>query len=109
MCGICGISGHDVGKNFKEMVLAMRHRGPDDFGIFYDSGVALGFMRLAIIDTTPAGHQPMSNPDGSIHIVYNGETYNFQSEREILRKKGHSFYSSSDTEVVLRMYEHYGD
>jgi len=91
------------------MVSAMRHRGPDDSGVFQGGGVTLGMARLAIIDVTPSGHQPMTNPDGSIHIVYNGETYNFQSEREALRRKGYSFNSTSDTEVVLRMYEHYGD
>jgi asparagine synthase (glutamine-hydrolysing) len=91
------------------MVSAMRHRGPDDAGVFREDGITLGMARLAIIDTTPTGHQPMSTPDGSIHVVYNGETYNFQSEREILRKLGYNFNSASDTEVVLRMYEHYGD
>src|SRR5205807_9173510 len=68
-----------------------------------------GMTRLAIIDTSTGGHQPMHNRDGSITIVYNGETYNFQSERVLLEAKGHTFSSTSDTEVVLRMYEHYGD
>src|SRR5512139_814787 len=104
MCGICGILGTAPWQGVQGMISAMRHRGPDDAGMLREDGITLGMARLAIIDTTPAGHQPMSTPDGSIHIVYNGETYNFQSEREILRKKGHSFYSSSDTEVVLRMY-----
>lgn len=91
------------------MVSAMRHRGPDDQGIYHDGIVALGMSRLAIIDTTRAGHQPFANRDGTILLVYNGETYNFREERAILVKKGHVFNSSSDTEVVLRMYEEYGD
>ena len=109
VCGICGILGTDPGQAAESMISAMRHRGPDDAGVFREDGVTLGMARLAIIDTTPTGHQPMSTPDGSIQIVYNGETYNFQSEREILRKNGYHFTSASDTEVVLRMYEHYGD
>jgi len=91
------------------MVAAMHHRGPDDLGIYRDNRVALGMTRLAIIDVSPAGHQPMKNSDGTVWIVYNGEVYNFQSERRILEGKGYSFSSSSDTEVVLHMYEHYGD
>ena len=109
MCGICGILGNAPFHGVEGMVSSMRHRGPDDAGILREDGITLGMARLAIIDTTLAGHQPMSSPDGSIHIVYNGETYNFQYEREILQKKGYSFTSASDTEVVLRMYQHYGD
>lgn len=109
MCGICGILGTAPRQGIEGMISAMHHRGPDDAGVFRADGMTLGMARLAIIDTTPGGHQPMSTPDGSIHIVYNGETYNFQSERENLRKKGFEFTSTSDTEVVLRMYEHYGD
>jgi asparagine synthase (glutamine-hydrolysing) len=91
------------------MVSAMRHRGPDDSGVYQDKTVALAMDRLAIIDITPAGHQPMSNGEGTIWIVYNGEMYNFQHERKLLEDKGHAFRSHSDTEVVIRMYEHYGD
>jgi asparagine synthase (glutamine-hydrolysing) len=109
MCGICGTFGRHDDPNIEAMVSAMSHRGPDDSGIFRESGIALGMTRLAIIDTTKAGHQPMSNDDHSVWIVYNGETYNYLEEREDLIKKGHSFKSTSDTEVVLRMYEVYGD
>ena len=91
------------------MVAAMHHRGPDDSGVFRADGLALGMARLAVIDLTTAGHQPMSNRDGTVWIVYNGETYNFREERAVLEGKGHRFYSHSDTEVVLRMYEQYGD
>lgn len=109
MCGICGIFGSVEGAHIKAMVSAMHHRGPDDSGIFQDDVIALGMARLAIIDVTPGGHQPMSNNNGLIWIVYNGETYNFQQERKLLEEKGHTFISNSDTEVVLSMYEHYGD
>lgn len=109
MCGICGIWGSNDPEAVQAMVGAMHHRGPDDQGVYSDSRVALGMTRLAIIDTSSGGHQPMRNPDGTIWIVYNGETYNFESERSLLEAKGYSFSSSSDTEVVLRMYEHYGD
>ena len=87
----------------------MHHRGPDDHGVITRADVTLGMTRLAIIDTSSGGHQPMETPDGLISIVYNGELYNFHSERELLESKGHRFVSSSDTEVVLRMYEQYGD
>ncbi len=91
------------------MVAALHHRGPDDRGVFSDERVSLGMARLAIIDTSIGGHQPMATPDGKIWIVYNGESYNFQRERRTLEAKGYQFSSSSDTEVVLRMYEQYGD
>ena len=91
------------------MVGAMRHRGPDDEGIFQDDMVSLGMTRLSVIDLSPLAHQPMSNPEKTIWIVYNGEMYNFKSERHELEKKGHTFASHSDTEVALHLYEEYGD
>jgi asparagine synthase (glutamine-hydrolysing) len=91
------------------MIGAMHHRGPDDKGIFHDQNASLGMTRLAIIDTSSAGHQPMQTPDGQITVVYNGELYNFQEQRQLLEAKGCHFRSSSDTEVVLQMYEQYGD
>ncbi|MBD3307918.1 asparagine synthase (glutamine-hydrolyzing) [candidate division KSB3 bacterium] len=109
MCGICGIIGQSNRTNIDAMVAAMQHRGPDDSGIVQKPRIALGMTRLSILDLTPSGHQPMSTPDGLIWIVYNGETYNFREERDILHKKGYRFRSTSDTEVVLRMYEEYGD
>jgi asparagine synthase (glutamine-hydrolysing) len=109
MCGISGIWGMFDRHAVESMVKAMRHRGPDDSGIFQDDRIALGMTRLAIIDLSPKAHQPMSNAEGNVWIVYNGETYNFREEREILLKKGYSFRSTSDTEVVLKMYEEYGD
>jgi len=91
------------------MVTAMRHRGPDDHGICQDEHVCLGMARLSILDLSPTGHQPMSNPEQTLWIVYNGETYNFKSERQLLEKMGVEFHSTSDTEVILRLYEKYGD
>lgn len=91
------------------MVRALHHRGPDDCGTVAFPDVAVGMARLAILDLSPAGHQPMANQEQSIWIVYNGETYNFDTLRGDLERKGHHFRSRTDTEVVLRMYEVYGD
>jgi asparagine synthase (glutamine-hydrolysing) len=91
------------------MVDVLHHRGPDDLGVSEDNNVVLGMTRLAIIDTSGGGHQPMNSHDDQIAIVYNGELYNFREQRSLLEQRGYSFRSSSDTEVVLRMYEHYGD
>src|SRR6266542_4581823 len=109
MCGICGVWGGEGRQAVDAMVRALYHRGPDDLGILEDGSVTLGMTRLAIIDTSSGGHQPMRTPDGQIAVIYNGELYNFREERRLLEKRGYQFSSSSDTEVVLRMYEHYGD
>ena len=90
MCGICGIWGQSSPESVESMVNAMDHRGPDDSGVFHDSIVSLGMTRLAIIDLSDAAHQPMINPDGTVWIVYNGEVYNFQSERRELEAKGYT-------------------
>lgn len=108
MCGVCGIMGPAAVRGVAGMLKAMRERGPDDTGVFEADGVALGHTRLAIIDRSPGGHQPMSNAEKSIWITYNGEVYNYREERERLIQKGHVFVTSSDTEVVLRLYEEYG-
>ncbi|MCP4221051.1 MAG: asparagine synthase (glutamine-hydrolyzing) [bacterium] len=107
MCGICGI----VGKagNLGAMVTAMHHRGPDDSGTFTDHYVSLGMTRLSILDTSPAGRQPMSTADKKVWLVYNGEFYNFREQRNVLESAGYRFRSDSDTEVLLRMYCCYGD
>jgi asparagine synthase (glutamine-hydrolysing) len=107
MCGIAGVFNQSRA-GVRAMVAAMRHRGPDDSGIFADAKVVLGMTRLAILDTSAAGHQPMSNEDESVWIVYNGEAYNFREERQRLESAGVRFRSSSDTEVVLRLYEESG-
>lgn len=109
MCGICGIWGANDRPAVEAMLASMHHRGPDDRGAFYDPKISLGMTRLAIIDVSDAGHQPMSNPEGTVWLVYNGEVYNFQRERRLLEAEGYTFSSSSDTEVVLRLYERYGD
>ena len=109
MCGICGVWGSDGREAVGAMVGAMHHRGPDDSGVLADDRTALGMARLAIIDTTSGGHQPMLSEDGQLAVVYNGELYNFREERRLLEAHGHNFRSTSDTEVVLRMYEQYGD
>jgi asparagine synthase (glutamine-hydrolysing) len=108
VCGICGISGNfnrpdDV---IQQMLKNIHHRGPDDQGVFIDKGLALGARRLSIIDLKN-GHQPMSNEDNSIWIVFNGEIYNFLELRRELEKKGHVFKTYSDTEVILHLYEDY--
>lgn len=109
MCGICGVWESEGHNEVDAMVRALHHRGPDDSGVLEDSNVVLGMTRLAIIDPSSGGHQPMVTADRQIAIVYNGELYNFREERSLLEKRGYSFRSTSDTEVVLRMYEHYGD
>ena len=108
MCGICGVWGEGRDE-VRAMISALHHRGPDDRGVLEDKHVTLGMTRLAILDVSHAGHQPMTSPDDQIRIVYNGELYNFREERALLEKLGYTFRSTSDTEVVLRMYEHYGD
>lgn len=109
MCGIAGIFVKPNSNAVREMVNAMHHRGPDDSGLYVDDVVALAQARLSIIDTTAGGHQPMASDDGLVQIVYNGEVYNFRSEREQLLAKGYRFHAASDTEVVLKLYEEYGE
>jgi len=111
MCGIAGIlnrQGLADRDLLKRMLDALRHRGPDDEGIYAEGGIALGQRRLSIIDLT-TGHQPLSNEDGSVWITFNGEIYNFQELREQLEKKGHQFRTNSDTETIVHAYEEYGE
>ncbi len=112
MCGICGYIHLDKSKRPSEAILksmmdTLKLRGPDDAGVFLKNNVALGHRRLSIIDLA-SGHQPMTNVDGSIAIVYNGEVYNFPEIKDELIKKGRSFKTHSDTEVVIQAYEEYG-
>ncbi len=109
MCGICGVWGEPDSDVVRAMVGAMVHRGPDDRGSFADHRIGLGMTRLAVLDPSPAGRQPMSNEDGGVWLVYNGEVSNFIEQRSRLRALGHRFRSTSDTEVVLRLYEQHGD
>jgi len=112
MCGICGTLNltkqHNIDTNqLKRMVTIMRHRGPDEFGIYRDKDIGLGHARLSIIDLK-GGQQPMHNEDKSIWIVFNGEIFNYIELREDLVKKGHKFYTKSDTEVLIHLYEEKG-
>ncbi len=112
MCGICGIAGINEAKPVDEQVLqtmtqAMVHRGPDEQGVYCRGQVGLGSRRLSIIDLT-GGRQPIANEDQSAWIVFNGEIYNYQDLRVFLQKKGHAFRTQTDTEVILHLYEEFG-
>jgi asparagine synthase (glutamine-hydrolysing) len=111
MCGIAGIVGEfpERSATVARMTDALRHRGPDDGGTFDDGLCSLGHRRLSIIDLSAAGHQPMSNEDGSIQLTFNGEIYNFQELRSSLVSRGHRFKSRTDTEVLVHLYEERGD
>lgn len=113
VCGICGKLNFDTDARvapglLKSMADAIYHRGPDDEGFYASGQVGLGFRRLSIIDLN-TGHQPLSNEDDSIWIVFNGEIYNYQELRELLRAKGHTFKTQTDTEVIVHLYEEYGE
>jgi asparagine synthase (glutamine-hydrolysing) len=106
MCGIAGAVNLGDATVVARMVDAQRHRGPDDRGVefFPEERTGLGHSRLAIIDLSPAGHQPMASEDGQLWIVFNGEIYNFRQLRAELEQKGHRFRSNTDTEVILCLY-----
>jgi asparagine synthase (glutamine-hydrolysing) len=110
MCGIAGILGGSNEAVVRAMVEQMRHRGPDDAGLYTDprGRCILGHRRLSVIDTTAAGHQPMASRCGRYSIVYNGEVYNFRQIRDELAAAGDSFRSDCDTEVVLAAYARWG-
>ncbi|MGO9650670.1 MAG: asparagine synthetase B family protein, partial [Terriglobales bacterium] len=111
MCGIAGIAGKadqevDAGEVHR-MCQTMVHRGPDDEGIYTQGPVGLGMRRLSIIDVA-GGHQPIHNEDKSVWVVCNGEIYNFPELRRDLEAQGHRFYTHSDTEVIVHLYEEMG-
>src|ERR1700759_498627 len=119
MCGITGIfdpehalSSDELSDSVAAMALAIKHRGPDDSGEHIDPacGVALGFRRLAILDLSRAGHQPMTSASGRFVIIFNGEVYNFAELRVELERDGQApqFRGHSDTEVLLACFEAYG-
>jgi asparagine synthase (glutamine-hydrolysing) len=113
MCGIVGVaSTTPVAETLPLQAMrdAMSHRGPDDAGIWWsaDRRVGFGHRRLAIIDLSPAGHQPMLDSSGELCITFNGEIYNFLDVRAELESLGHSFRSGSDTEVILAAYRQWG-
>src|SRR5690242_3676882 len=113
MCAICGevswsraVRAEDTAK----IVAEMRHRGPDDSGIWSSAqqNCVLGHARLSVIDLSPSGHQPMVDPETGNVIVFNGEIYNFQALRKACEANGDRFRSSSDTEVILALYRRHG-
>ena len=109
---MCGISGILNLKNpepintdhLRRMTYALRHRGPDETGAYVDNWVGLAQSRLSIIDLS-GGSQPIHNEDNSIWIIFNGEIFNYPEIRESLIKLGHKFYTTTDTEVILHLYE----
>jgi len=110
MCGIAGIYGLNDATVATEAVHRMNsciaHRGPDDEGFFSDERIAFGHRRLAIIDLSPAGHQPMKSSDGNLEIIFNGEIYNFNEARQLIT--GYDFKTRTDTEVILAAYTYFG-
>jgi asparagine synthase (glutamine-hydrolysing) len=113
MCGICGIFEYarrtDIpGETVHRMNQTMIHRGPDDGGVFVGPGIGLGHRRLSIIDLA-GGHQPMSNEDGTIWVLLNGEIYNYPELREELLRRGHTCATKSDTEAIVHLYEDCGE
>jgi asparagine synthase (glutamine-hydrolysing) len=112
MCGICGAvwtdpNGALTAESLRAMTDRLVHRGPDDAGAYRDDHAALGFRRLSIIDLA-GGHQPLSNEDGTVWTVFNGEIYNYPSLRRRLEAKGHTLRSQGDTEVLVHLYEDEG-
>jgi asparagine synthase (glutamine-hydrolysing) len=113
MCGICGFYEYQSHKPANQEVLAdmlrvLHHRGPDDSGVHFDKDLALGMRRLSIIDLG-GGKQPITNEDGTIVTVFNGEIYNYRELRDDLESRGHTLVTESDTEVIVHLYEEYGE
>lgn len=111
MCGIAGTVGCGSAEIVAAMNEAERHRGPDDWGLewFSEGPCGLGHRRLAIIDLSPGGHQPQSNDAGNLWITYNGEIYNYRDVRRELEQLGHRFRTQSDTEVLVKAFETWGE
>lgn len=109
MCGIFGYAGPGGRARLSDMALAMHHRGPDHLGLYQQPSAGLGMCRLAVLDPSPRGAQPMASPDGLVWLAYNGELYNFREERTLLEAAGVRFRSGTDTEVVLHLYLRHGD
>ena len=112
MCGIAGFIGTQRSyvahaDDVHRMCQTIVHRGPDDEGIYVQGPAALGMRRLSIIDLS-SGRQPIHNEDGTLWVVFNGEIYNFPELRRALEAGGHRFYTNTDTEVIVHLYEDYG-
>ncbi|MBR4554381.1 MAG: asparagine synthase (glutamine-hydrolyzing) [Ruminococcus sp.] len=110
MCGIVGFTNHigSAEKVIRKMMERIVHRGPDSDGCYVDDKIAMGFRRLSIIDLSDKGSQPIFNEDRSVVITFNGEIYNYRELREELISQGHSFYTETDTEVLVHGYEQWG-
>ena len=112
MCGICGIVNFNKKPveeiSIRKMMLEIKHRGPDDDGVYIKDNIGLGFNRLSIIDLTKSGHQPMFDESGRYVIIFNGEIYNYIEIRDELKSKGYRFKSSGDSEVLLYSYIEWG-
>jgi len=111
MCGICGYFGQDIpisADTLERMNRALLRRGPDEGGTFQDTGVGLAMRRLSIIDLA-GGRQPIHNEDRTVWVVFNGEIYNYRELRALLQQRGHRFETHTDTEVLVHLYEEYGD
>src|SRR5262245_10308987 len=115
MCAIAGIFNYGSAPTDDQAIACrmrdtMTHRGPDDSGLYQstDRRVVLAHRRLSIVDLSPAGHQPMTNEDGTIWITFNGEIYNHLEQRALLVARGHIFKSRTDTEVIVHAYEEFG-
>src|ERR1700751_2660087 len=113
MCGITGVVSRERDADFatltERMTAAVSHRGPDSHGVQDFGSCVLGNTRLAIVDLSERGHMPMCNEDSTVWITYNGEGYNAAELRSSLVALGHQFRSTTDTEVVVHLYEEYGD
>src|SRR5713101_9858216 len=112
MCGICGqfnfgTQAPVVRQDVEAMTRTMVHRGPDDEGYLFSGPLGLGFRRLSIIDLA-GGHQPMSNAEETVWVIFNGEIYNFKELRADLEQRGYSFRTRSDTEVIVHGYKEWG-
>ncbi len=111
MCGVCGYLARDgiaSERRVAEMAATLVHRGPDAERCHVDGPVALGHRRLSIIDLSEAAHEPITNEDGSLWLVFNGEIYNFRELRKDLEPR-HRFHSQGDAETILHLYEERGD
>lgn len=108
MCGITGFVGKEDKALVKAMADAMTHRGPDQDGYYTDSNVSLGHRRLSIIDLSENGRNPVHNEDQTVWVIFNGEIYNFLPVKLMLETRGHRFYSKTDTEVLVHLYEEFG-
>ena len=114
MCGIAGIVSEQQNRQgsearIEEMLGSISHRGPDARGTYFDQNITLGHNRLRILDLNPRADQPMVSTCGQVVVVFNGEIYNYRELRNETKQKGHIYKSRSDTEVIVHLYEEYGE